>query len=252
MNITYFDINGVPSKLFHAENAHGTVLAIHGFGGSKNSGAIAGLAERVCPAGLNVLAFDLPAHGERNGGAEELDPRRCIAEILAAEEYIRSETDGDMYAFATSFGAMCMLHRISSMKDNFRRIVLRVPAVNMARSLFAISRQQDSSLTPEKAAEQGFHVTIGREYHIPYSFYEQLKVLHCLRTDAVWNSNRIMTVYADADELVNPSDTAEFLHHNPLMRSVCINGATHRMPEPQHLSDALDAAYEFFMNNEMK
>lgn len=249
MNISYFDINGVPSKLFHAENAHGTVLAIHGFGGSKNSGAIAGLAERVCPAGLNVLAFDLPAHGERKGGAEELDPRRCIAEILAAEEYIRSETGGDMYAFATSFGAMCMLHRLSTTKDDFRRIVLRVPAVNMARSLFAISRQQDSTLTLEKASVHGFHVTIGREYHIPYSFYEQLKELHCLRTDDTWNSSRILTVYADADELVDPDDTAEFLHRNPHMRSVCINGATHRMPDPQHLSEALDAAYEFIVNN---
>ncbi len=247
MNISYTNINGIPTKLYGADYPQGTVLAIHGFGGSKESGAIAGLAERVCPKGLNVISFDLPAHGEREGGAEQLDPRSCIAEILAAEEHIRTALGGDMYAFATSFGAMCLLHRLERTRDSFKRIVLRVPAVNMAQSLLAISTGQDRTLTLDKAREQGFRVTIGREYRIPYSFYEALTPLHCLRASSVWSNSRLLAIHADHDELVAPADTARFLELNPEMRSLCINGGTHRMPDPQHMAQALDAAAEFIL-----
>lgn len=247
MNISYLNIGTLPAKLYSAENAHGTVLAIHGFGGSKESGAIAGLAERVTADGLNVLSFDLPAHGERDGGAEQLDPRGCIKEILVVEEYIKEHFIGEMYAFATSFGAMCLLHRMEKLPDCFRKIVLRVPAVSMADALLAISMGQDSSLALEKAKEKGFRVTIGREYNIPYRFYEELMPMSCLRTSDVWNSSRILTVYAENDELVSPHDTEEFLRLNPLMRSLCIKGCTHRMPVAEHMAQALDAAAEFFV-----
>ena len=248
MTISYITINDVPAKLFKAENAHGTVLAIHGFGGSKESGAITGLAERVCPMGFNVLTFDLPAHGERLGGAEQLDPMCCIEEIIAAEKYIRDELTEDIYAFATSFGGMCMLHRIEKLPHAFRKIVLRVPAVNMGYSLFAIAKGCDPSLTPEKAKKDGFRIVLGREYLAPYSFYESIKELHCLRPSHAWNNSNIMVIWAENDELVRPSDTLEFLKHNTEVHSICISGSGHRMTAPQHLAEALDTAATFLQN----
>ena len=247
MTISYININGIPAKLFRADNAHGTVLAIHGFGGSKESSAITGLAERVCDKGVNVLTFDLPAHGERDGGAEQLDPMRCIEEIIAVEKYIKAELTNDIYAFATSFGGMCLLHRIERLPHTFKRIVLRVPAVNMAYSLFAISKGSDPTLTVEKAREHGFRIVLGREYLVPYNFYEGLSQMHCLRHSEAWDSSDIFVVRAENDELVQPSDTMEFLRHNPSVRSLCINGSGHRMSDPQHLAEALDAAaYHLF------
>ncbi len=241
----YFDISGIPAKLYRAENAIGTVLAVHGFAGSKESAAIEGLASLVCPKGLNVLAYDLPAHGVRTESAEQLAAERCIGEMLAAEEYIRRNLGGEMYAFATSFGGMCLLHRLEQAEDSFKRIVLRVPAVNMARSLVAITAMTDRGFSMEKAKEQGFVIRMAKEYRIPYRFYEQLLQCHCLRESSRWNDSRIMTIYAEQDELVDVADTLEFLRLNPEIGSLGIEGAGHRMNNEAHLGRALSAAADF-------
>ena len=57
-------IGTVPVKLFTGEKPAKSVLAVHGFGGSKDSLAIEGLAQRLCDKGFRVAAPDLPCHGE--------------------------------------------------------------------------------------------------------------------------------------------------------------------------------------------
>ncbi len=245
MNTEYIDIGGIPAKLYKVDDAVGTVLAVHGFAGSKESAAIEGLAALVCRRGLNVLTYDLPAHGVRTESAEQLAAERCIGEMLAVERYIAEKLGGEMYAFATSFGGMCLLHRLEQAADSFKRIVLRVPAVNMAKSLVAITKMTDRGFSMEKAKEQGFVIRMAKEYRIPYRFYEQLLQCHCLRESGKWNDSRILTVYAECDELVDIKDTAEFLRCNPEMHSLCIAGAGHRMQAAAHLSEALKAAADF-------
>lgn len=245
MTIEYLDIGGIPAKLYRADSAMGTVLAVHGFAGSKESAAIEGLAKLVCGKGLNVITYDLPAHGERSEPTAQLNAEHCIGEIFAVEQYIRKNFGGDMYAFATSFGAMCLLFRLEQADDSFRRIVLRVPAVNMSTSLVKIAAMTDRAFSMEKAREQGFVIRMSKEYRIPYSFYERLLRCHCLRESGKWNDSRIMTVYAELDELVDVADTKEFLRLNPRIVSLCIGGAGHRMQNETHLSEALKAAADF-------
>lgn len=246
MTKEYLDIGGIPAKLYRAENAVGTVLAVHGFAGSKESAAIEGLAALVCPRGLNVLTYDLPAHGERTESADQLNAERCIREMLMVEQYIKQSFAGDMYAFATSFGGMCLLFRLEQASDSFTRIVLRVPAVNMAASLVRIASMTNRDFSMEKAREQGFVIRMAKEYRIPYRFYEMLLQRHCLRNSPKWNDSRIMTVYAEHDELVDIADTREFLRLNPKINSLCITGAGHRMQNEAHLDKALRAAADFF------
>lgn len=245
MNIEYIDIGGMPSKLYRAENASGTVLAVHGFAGSKESAAIERLASLVCSAGLNVLTYDLPAHGERTESADQLNAERCIGEMLTVEQYIKRNFGGKMYAFATSFGGMCLLFRLEQTVDSFERIVLRVPAVNMSTSLVKIASMTDRDFSMEKAREQGFVIRMAKEYRIPYRFYEQLLQCHCLRESEKWNDKRLLTIYAEHDELVDVADTKEFLRLNPEIGSLCIAGAGHRMQNEAHLAEALKAAADF-------
>lgn len=245
MSTEYFDISDIPAKLYRAENATGTVLALHGFGGSKESGAVEGLAKLVCPRGLNVLCFDFPAHGVRSEAAEQLSLEQCIDEILTMERYIAQNIGGAMYAFATSFGGLCLLKRLEQETDSFKKIVLRVPAVDMAQSLLAIAKATDSDFSLGKAREHGFVIKMGIEYHIPFSFYEQLLLCGCAKYNPRHNSNRIFVVYAEQDELVTPKATIEFLKLNPQISSLCIKGAKHRMTEENQLQQALAAAANF-------
>lgn len=245
MNTKYFDISDIPTKLYRAENATGTVLALHGFGGSKESGAVEGLAELVCPRGLNVLCFDFPAHGVRSETAGQLSLEQCIDEILTIERYISQNIGGTMYAFATSFGGLCLLQRLEQETDCFKKIVLRVPAVDMAQSLLAIAAATNENFSMEKAREHGFVIKMGIEYHIPFCFYEQLLQCRCTKHNPRHNSDRIFVVYAEQDELVSPKATREFLRLNPQISSLCIKGAGHRMTEGNQLQQALAAAADF-------
>lgn len=250
MKEEYIKIDRIPAKVYLAENATGTVLAIHGFAGSKESGAIKALAERLCRDRLSVLTFDLPAHGERTEPSEGLLPDNCIADIITAENYIKSNFTGTLHAFATSYGAMCLLHRLEQGNDSYKSIVLRVPAVNMASSIVRIAAATNKSASAYKVSGQDFVINMQREYRIPYRFYKLLSELHCMRYSKHWNSDRIMTVYAGNDELVARADTESFLRHNPAINALCIEGSGHRMAEKtEFLENAINASAEFILSH---
>lgn len=236
-------IGTVPVKLFSGENARRSVLAVHGFGGSKDSLAIEGLAQRLCGEGFRVAAPDLPCHGERTENERELTPERCLADILAVECWLR-EQGGEVSVFGTSFGGCLLLRRMELYGNPFRKVVLRVPAVNMADSLLRCMRLFQPDFTLETAEQRGFHVKMSRELNIPYEFYEKLLGLNEVRHSEVWDTPDILAVYAGRDELVARADTEEFLRLNPRIQRHCIEESGHRMDKAEYLSEALDAAAE--------
>lgn len=243
-------VGSVPVKVYSEGTAEKTVLAVHGFGGSKESLAIEGLAERLCPAGFRVAAPDLPCHGERCEPESELTPERCLADIIAVKQELMKDS-GELYAFATSFGGCCILRLTELYGNPFRRIVLRVPAVNMADSLLRCMKLFQPDFTLEDAEKNGFHVRMSRELDIPFSFYERLLELNEVRHCAAWDIPEILTVYAGRDELVSRRDTEEFLRLNPNIRSLCIEESGHRMNQkPEYLQTALDRAAEFISGQE--
>lgn len=238
-------ISGIPVKLYSEGAPTRAVLAVHGFGGSKESLAVSGLAERLCPAGYLVAAPDLPCHGGRTEPESELTPERCLADIRAVLGWLGGRFS-DISAFATSFGGCCILRLIELDGDPFRKIVLRVPAVNMADSLIRCIKLFQPGFTLEQAESEGFHVKMSRELHIPFDFYGKLQELNEVRSCAAWDKPEILTIYAGKDELVARQDTEEFLRLNPRIQRVCIEGSGHRMNQkPEYLAHALDCAADF-------
>lgn len=245
MNSEVITICNIPVKVYTSGEYTRTVLAVHGFGGSKDSLAIEGLAQRLCPEGFRVAAPDLPCHGERTEPETALVPERCINELRSLISCTSAE-----YAFATSFGAALILRLIELHGNPFRRVVLRVPAVNMADSLTRCMRLFQPEFTLEQARQEGFSVKMSRELHIPFAFYGELQKLNEVRACPAWNTPDFLAIYAGCDELVARADTEEFLRLNPRIKSLCIEGSGHRMNQKEeYLTRALDEAANLIRNS---
>ena len=61
------NISGIPAILWGPPSER-VLIAVHGDQASKSDPCIALLAEVAVERGLRVLSFDLPEHGERQGG----------------------------------------------------------------------------------------------------------------------------------------------------------------------------------------
>lgn len=240
-------IKDIPVRLYSAESPRYAVLALHGFGGSKESVAISGLADRLCGAGCMIAAPDLPHHGERLTRGDELSVDKCVAEISEVHDWLRSGFR-DVCAFSTSFGCFCLMRWIEERGENpFARVVLRTPALNMAASMLRLARYMRRDFSEDAARRDGFCYTFGdNRMCVPYSFYEACARLNPIRRNDFLNTDSTLLIYSEKDELVAAEDTAEFLRLNPKMQSLCIKGAGHRMRErPEYLAQALDSAAKF-------
>ena len=240
-----FIIGDIPAKRFCAEKADKAVLALHGFGGSKDSWAIKGLAQRLCPKGYDVVAIDWRCHGERQGEPSELTIENCVEDMRIAERWIAENISQQYAIFATSFGGFVTLNRLEMFPCNAQKVMLRVPAVSMPDSILRIAKLTDPDFTLEKAAETGcIRTMVGID--VPYSFYESIKERSCVRECRAWSEIPMAVVYARNDELVATEETEEFLRLNPAVRSMMVESG-HRMAEEGQLDRALDYAMEFIV-----
>ena len=73
-------IGRIPAVLYGGP-ADRVYLFVHGQSGCKEEAAA--FAEIVCPRGFQVLAADLPQHGERKGEPEGCDPWTAVPELQA-------------------------------------------------------------------------------------------------------------------------------------------------------------------------
>lgn len=245
MEIRYIKHGDIPIKHFASDGARGAVIALHGFGGSKESAAIELLAKRLCPLGIDVAAPDWEAHGERGRDFSRLSVDGCISDLRAAERFVRENISDNIGVFSTSFGGYIALLRAEQDSAAYRRVVLRVPAVDMANSMINAARLSDPSASAEKARSDGyFTLRMAEEFHVPYRLYEELSARSCVRRCPAWSGDKMIVIYAENDELVSRADTEEFLRLNDIP-SKMITGTGHRMMAPEKLSEALDAAAEF-------
>lgn len=79
-----FEIAGIPALLV-GEPSERLYLYVHGKMGYKEEAL--DFAERACPAGYQVLAIDLPEHGQRKGRTEKLLPWVAVPELQAVYRY---------------------------------------------------------------------------------------------------------------------------------------------------------------------
>lgn len=101
MKAERFTLKNIPLLLI-GEPSRKVYLYVHGKNGSKEEAL--DFAELACPAGYQVLALDLPEHGERRGSSEKLLPWVAVPELEAVYSYA-AERWKNVSLRATSIGA---------------------------------------------------------------------------------------------------------------------------------------------------
>ena len=125
MKTERFTLKNIPLLLI-GEPARRVYLYIHGKNGSKEEAL--DFAELACPAGYQVLAVDLPEHGERKGSSEKLLPWVVIPELQFVYQYAKVHWRS-VSLRATSIGAW--LSMMALQDKELKQALFVSPVVDM-------------------------------------------------------------------------------------------------------------------------
>lgn len=228
------------------ENIKEIIIAVHGFGGDKDSSAIRLLAKKMVKENFLVICFDFPSHGDSEVEDDKLTIDNCINDIETIEQYIKDKFGRDIKIniFATSFGAYITLLKIIKKKTRYNKIVLRAPAIKMDEILKnTLLREPFEDFKRNRVTKLGFR----RIMDIPYDFYEELKANKILK---IYQNNQKMFIIQGTNDDVAPiEDTKELIaldKNNITLYE--IKGADHRMKKNGELEEAINKAKEYFLN----
>ena len=234
-DLTIFE-NGrsIPVTEFISSDGPVTV-ALHGFGGDRNSSVIRRLAEKSG----NVVCFDLPCHGDSTAPDGLLTVENCLLDLEAVISYVREKYEGrEIRFFATSFGGYLLLLSLHLIKEG-ERIVLRAPAVNMAETFLSVIAE----MTEDELYEKG-SVVCGFERRIDVSaeFYTSLK-----RFDSFASCDRpLLVIHGGRDGVVTVSDIDRYMESHPSAVLYRMADADHRFKGNGQVDELIDAAMNWF------
>ena len=154
-------LKGIPALLI-GEPSHKVYLYVHGKMGSKEE-ALA-FAEQACPAGYQVLAIDLPEHGERKNGPERLLPWVVVPELQFMDQYARVHWR-QVSLRATSIGAWFSM--LALQEKALRRALFVSPIVDMEDLIGRMMQQANVTEEQLKAAGE-IPTTFGETLSWPY------------------------------------------------------------------------------------
>ena len=222
------------------------IIAIHGFGGDKESSTINLLAEKMLEEGFGLICFDFPGHGESEVEADKLTIDNCINDIISIEDYIKVKYNNEIEIdiFATSFGAYITLLKLFKYETKYNKIILRAPAIKMDEILKNTLLREPF----DKFKERGFtKLGFERSMNIPFSFYEELKQNQILKLYK--NNQKILIIQGTEDDVAPINDTKELINLDKSNFELFeIEGADHRMKKYGELEKALNKAKEYFIS----
>lgn len=145
METKKFLIGSIPSVLY-GDSGERCYLFLHGQMGYKEEAEA--FAQVVCPKGYQVLAIDLPGHGDRQNRGEELVPWTAVPDIQSAWDWAKGHWD-KVALRATSIGAYFALACL----DSPSQALLVSPILNMEQLI--LTMMDWVGVTEEQLREQG-------------------------------------------------------------------------------------------------
>ena len=213
-------INQIPSVLY-GENSERVWLFIHGKCGCKEEGAA--FAEVACSKGWQVLAIDLPEHGERKGETG-FDPWHVVPELRGVMENLRQR--GECVRLrANSIGAWFSMLAFADMPPE--KALFVSPVLDMEKLIRSMMLWAD---VDEERLE--------REGEIPTNFGETLswRYLQYAKTHPIlqWGAETAI-LYAGQDNLTTRNTVDAFVRRFDCGLAVMENGE-HWFHTPEQLA----------------
>jgi len=216
-----FRIDIIPAVLY-GDLSDNLYLFVHGKCGCKEEGKA--FAEIVCPKDWQVLAIDLPEHGERQGGELGFDPWHAVPELRCVLAYIRQRW-GHIALRATSIGAWFSMQAFAG--EPFEKALFVSPVLDMEqliRNMMLWAGVDEKRLQAEQEIPTDFGETLSWRY------------LQCAKEHpvTVWNANTVI-LYAGKDNLTGRTTVDEFVRRFGCRMTVMEDGE-HWFHTPEQLA----------------
>jgi len=243
METRYFDIGATPCKVSAPTGITATraIIAIHGFGGSKESPTIQALSRALCPQGIAVYCFDFPAHGKHPWGGEAFTVETCADALLSVARYVRDAQFGQVGVFATSFGGYMALHCMEGLADALGdfALVLKAPAVKMADTCDQVILEGQRDQLEKLGWVQ---LDYDRPLEVHRSYLDGLRAHDVCKP----YGRPMLVIHGTEDAVVTPDHIADFMRQNPRAELVQIPAADHEFKGEGQLDQVIEAAQAYF------
>ena len=195
MKTERFVLKNIPLLLM-GESSRKVYLYVHDKSGNKEE-ALA-FAELACAAGYQVLALDLPEHGERKGQPERLLPWVAVPELQLVYQYAKVHWR-QVSLRATSIGAWFSM--LALQDKELKQSLFVSPVVDMENLIETMMRW--ANVTEAQLKEAG---------EIPTSFGETLSwpYLCWVREHPLHWKVPTQVLYADTDPLTGHTAMEQF------------------------------------------
>lgn len=216
-----FAIDAIPAVLY-GEASERLYLFVHGKCGCKEEGGA--FAEIVCREGWQVLAIDLPEHGERQGGEPGFDPWHVVPELQSALVYARQRWE-HIALRATSIGAWFAMQAF--VEEPLERALFVSPVLDMEkliRNMMLWTSVDEARLEQEGEISTGFGETLSWRY-LQYAKEHPVTAWH---TDTT-------ILYPGKDNLTDRTTVDEFVHRFGCKLTVMEDGE-HWFHTPEQLA----------------
>jgi len=203
---------GYIPALVWGETSDKVLLCVHGQGGSKDEAAV--VAEEALPLGWQVLAFDLPEHGERRDGIP-LEPWHVEPELRAVMAYARARWPL-IGLYANSIGAWFSM--LAWPEEALERCLFVSPVVDMPaliRTMMGWAGVDEERLHREQTIPTQFGQTLSWTYY-------QWTIDHPVTT---WTAPTCI-LYGGRDAMIARADVEAF--------AACFHGKLTVMEDGEH------------------
>ena len=209
MKTERFALKNIPLLLI-GEPSRKVYLYVHGKNGSKEE-ALA-FAETACPAGYQVLALDLPEHGERKDAPEKLVPWVVVPELQLIYQYAKVHWRS-VSLRAASIGAWISMMALQ--EKDLKQALFVSPVVDMENLI--TNMMQWAGVTEAQLQQAG---------KIPTEFGETLswKYLCWVREHPLQWKTPTQVLYGEKDNLTSREVLNRFKSNTGAHLTIMANG----------------------------